>query len=313
MDNPKELSPLAKGDIEIGKVLPFAIYDRQGVLLLAAGQAITSTKQLDELAGKGLYHNPRWQTNVEQVRSNHGSVAPTASAFKTPIQKTPVIDSTGTGATLQMSFAGHSEIFSVRLIGALGREAFLTTHPMKDDTLVFVKEGQIWEFRSFDGLAVYRFTASVEKVLLSPQALLVLSWPQDTNWEAKPIRSARRIPCEIPATARKVDGSVDPDVLNGQIRNLSTGGAEFELWSPVSWPPGMTIELAFQLAIGGRKVLLNVHAKVIKELDADATLHQRFGLVFDVLDDSQFVALQAFVCEHMVRRLEFPLYTRIAR
>jgi hypothetical protein len=309
VENPKELSPLAKGDIEIGKALAFPVYDRNGVLLLAQGQSVQSQHQLDELSAKGLYQNPRWVNRATTPRSQIGSVSPSAAPAKALQAKAMSPDSTGTGAVMNMNLPGQTETFSVRLVGAIGKQAFLTTHPLKDDTLVFVKEGQVWEFRSFDGLAVYHFTASVQKVLLSPQALLILSWPQETHWESRSIRSARRVACEIPAAAKTVGASPDGAVINGQIRDLSTGGVDFESLGNAAWPTGTMVELAFQLTVGGRKVLFDLHARVIKETDPDTARHSRYGLVFDTLDEHHFIALHAYVCEQMMRRLEFPLYT----
>lgn len=308
MDKPRDLSPLAVGDLEIGKTLPFPVFDRTGVLLLAAGQAISTQRQLDELAAKGMYHNPRWAIKHTTSRNQMGTVGPSVSTFKTTASKLPTLDIAETGVNLQMNLPGQADIFPVRLVGTLSKDAFVVTHPIKDESFIFIKEGQVCEFRSFDGLAIYRFSASVEKVQLSPHALLILSWPHDAHWEAKPIRASRRIACEVPVAAKQAGQGLNSPVTNGQIRNLSTGGVEFEAWSYTSWQVGTALILAFQLACGGRKYLLELHAKVIKEMDSDGSRHQHFGLVFDVVSDENFIVLHSFVCEQMVRRLESPLY-----
>jgi hypothetical protein len=297
---------LAKGDIEIGKALPFPIYDRQGHLLLAANQAVTTVKQLDELAAKGLYHNPRWASNFTiQNKATMGSVAPTApTTFKAPT-RAEVDDPTETGNALKMNLPGQAEAFPVRLVGALGKDAFVISHPVRDDQFVFVKEGDTWEFRSFYGLSVYRFKSQVQKVLLGPHALVVMSWPQHSHLEAKPVRATRRVNCELPSTAHVLD---DPSrVYNAVIRNLSTGGAEYEVLAKVDWPVGTQLSVACQVVLAHRKYLLELPAKVVTTQPHEGQ-HSRFGLAFVALDDRDFVVLHAFVSELLMHRLEPPLY-----
>ncbi|HEY1059326.1 MAG TPA: flagellar brake protein [Limnobacter sp.] len=312
MDNPKDLSPLAKGEIELGKPLPFAIYDRQGVLLLAAGQALTTEKQLEELAAKGLYHNPRWaqQGFAVQNKSTMGTVAPSGpQPVRTASVKAPPDDPTETGNLLKMNLPGQADTFTVRLVGALGKEAFVTSHPVKDSQFVFIKEGQVWEFKSFYGLSVYRFKAQVEKILLSPHPLLVMSWPQDGHLEHKAIRTTRRVSCEVPATGRLLADAADVPPVKGVIRNLSTGGVEFEAFASTNWLDNAQVMLAFQLLLTGRKYLLELPARVVTVNKTDTQKMPRFGMAFEQMDDADFAAIHAYVFEHLAQKLESPLYS----
>lgn len=305
MENPKDLSPLAKGDLEIGKALPFPIYDRQGMLLLAAGQSIATTKQLDELALKGLYQNPRWSSSVSQFKQAKGSVRPGVE-IRSALLKQLAEEPSETGASLKMNLIGQSEVFPVKLVGAHGREAFVVSHPMRDGSCIFTKEGQNWEFRSFYGLSVYHFTAMIEKVLLSPYPLLVMSWPQEQQLESTPIRSARRVACEVPATVRL--NAEDTHPRNAVVLNLSTGGAELKLTSGGVMAVGGEILLAFQLHISGRKYLFELPARVVGH-HAGQGDKSCYGLAFNPLKDSDFAAIHAYVCERLVLKLESPLYS----
>ena len=49
------LVPVRKGEIAIGKPLPWAVYDANRVLLLNKGVEVTSEFQLQTLMEKGLY------------------------------------------------------------------------------------------------------------------------------------------------------------------------------------------------------------------------------------------------------------------
>ncbi|HEX4843270.1 MAG TPA: flagellar brake protein [Limnobacter sp.] len=303
MDNPKELSPLAKGEIELGKPLPFSIYDSQGVLLLAAGQTIANAKQLDDLSGKGLYHNPRWATASALSKLPQGLVKPEAQ-FRTSVTKTAAHDEPSeTGYSIKMSLPGSPEHFHVKLIGAHGRDALVVTHPLRDGQFVFVKEGQVWEFRSFYGMSVYRFSAMIEKVLLSPYPMLVISWPQEQQLETKLIRSSRRVACDLPATLK-----IGDQLTYGLISNLSTGGVEFRTSASTGFVLNQSIQIAFQLNLLDHKYVLELPAKLMSLTDSSG--EKVLGLSFSALDDHHFAILHAFVCDRLIQKLAPPLYSK---
>ncbi|QJR28655.1 flagellar brake protein [Limnobacter profundi] len=310
MDNPKDLSPLAKGDIEIGKALPFAIFDRSGVLLLAEGQAVNSQKQLDELAAKGLYHNPRW-ANKFVIQPGKPQIDPNAlprmlsakQAFEDPFE---------TGSQLKMSAPGQSkDPFHVRLIGSIPQAAILITHPMRDGKCVFAKEGQVWEFQATYGLSIYRFSSMIEKVLLSPHPLIVMSWPHETHLESQAIRRARRVNCDLPATIR-LNGSQSGSVesITAVIDNISTGGLELLFAKAVSFKIGQSISIAFQIILDDRKYLIECDAEVVSKPRDSGPSSSTYGFALKSLNDEQFAVIHAFVSDRLNHRLGPQLYSK---
>ena len=310
MDNPKDLSPLAKGDIEIGKALPFAIFDRSGVLLLAEGQAVNSQKQLDELAAKGLYHNPRWASKfvIQPGKPQLDSTAlprmlPAKQAFEDPFE---------TGSQLKMFAPGQAkDPFHVRLIGSIPQAAILITHPMRDGKCVFAKEGQVWEFQATYGLSIYRFSSMIEKVLLSPHPLIVMSWPHETHLESQAIRRARRVNCDLPATIRLNDskgGSVES--ITAVIDNISTGGLELLFSKAVSFNMGQSISIAFQIILDDRKYLIECDAEVVSKPRDSGPTSSSYGVALKSLGDEQFAVIHAFVSDRLNHRLGPQLYSK---
>ncbi len=311
MSNSSDLSPLPVADIKLGEALPFAIFDRQGQLLLAAGQSVHSQKKLDELAQKGLFHNPRWMSDTFVNPKARGTVKPETES-RVVAKKAAAADPSETGSTLKMSVEGADEAFVVRLIGTLDKEAFIVSHPMRDKSFVFVKEGQIWEFRSFYGRSVYRFTAQVEKVLLSPIPLVIVSWPQETHVESKVIRAARRVSTTLPASMRRFKDQVKDVYLNGIIENLSTGGLEFSTSHEATIQKGELVQLAFQLNFGERKFILEPNAQVMSVSSPDDRGQSRYGIAFQDLSDQNFASIHAYVSDRLIQRIESPLYSREA-
>lgn len=303
------LSPLPKADIQVGVALPFSIYDQEGHLLLAAGQAVGSERQLEEISKKGLFHNPRWMSHIPHVIKTKETTPPPSAAPTRLAKRQPTDDPSETGSAIKMSIDGSEEFFVIKLVGVLERDAFVVTHPMRDKSYVFVKEGQNWEFRSFYGLSVYRFSARIEKVLLSPYPLLVVSWPKDARVESKVIRAARRVSCLLPVSLRRLKEGVKEVFLNGMVENLSTGGLEFSSSSAVQFEKGEEVQVAFQLNLGDRRFLLEPKARVMSEARVDDT-YTKHGLAFTELGDKDFASIHAYVSDKLIQKIESPLYSK---
>lgn len=311
MDNSKDLSPLAKGDIEIGKALPFAIFDRTGVLLLAEGQAVTSQKQLDDLASKGLYHNPRFSTpkyTVQPTKSELDSapltrMLPEKQHFEDPFE---------TGSQLKMFVQAQSkDSFSVRLIGSIPFAALVLTHPMRDGKCVFAKEGQVWDFQATYGLSIYRFSSMIEKVLLSPHPLLVMSWPHETHLESQTVRRAKRVNCDLPASIRlNAEKAATEDPISSVIDNISTSGLELRFAKNLPLSVGQTISIAFRISLDDRKYLIECEADVVSKSRDVGLASSCYGLTFKSLKNDQFSVIHAFVNERLIHRLSPQLFSK---
>lgn len=303
MENSKDLSPLAKGDIEIGKALPFAIYDRSGTLLLAEGQSVTSQKQLDELAGKGLYHNPRWASKFS-IQPAKQQIDPGVLPRLLPARQS-LEDPFETGSQLKMFAQGQAkDPFHVRLIGSIPQAAILITHPMRDGKCVFAKEGQVWEFQATYGLSIYRFSSMIEKVLLSPHPLIVMSWPHETHLESQVVRRARRVNCDLPATVRLHPSDQVPiDSMTAVIDNISTSGLELLFPKTVALNVGHTVSVAFQIILDTRKYLMECDAEVVSKPRDSNNTSSSYGFVLKGLSDSQFAVIHAFVGDRLNQRL----------
>jgi hypothetical protein len=303
----KDLSPLPRSSIKIGEELSHPIFGEDGQLLLAAGQIVQSEKQLDELAVKGLFQIPQWASRVVQSRSSAGTISPKAE-LRSSARKHEPEDPSESGNALKMSAEGSDETFIVKLIGTIRRDAFLVTHPTRDGALVFIKEGQFWDFRAFYGTSVYRFNVKVEKVVLTPFPLMIMSWPRETQVESKVIRAARRATCDIPAAMRI---GLDHEPVNGYINNISTGGVEFVTRHKLKATKGDVVRIAFQITLGDRKYLLEPSVTVMSSNREEVEEQLKIGLAFSSLDDREFAAIHAFVDHRLIQRIESPLYSKI--
>jgi c-di-GMP-binding flagellar brake protein YcgR len=320
VENSKALSPLAKADLEIGKSLPFSIFDRDGKLLLAEGQPVSSQRQLEELASKGMCHNPRWVTKIGAQLAAKSPTDTTTTVSKVESALLPRIlparltteDPFETGSYLKMSWQGQSKnSFPVRLIGSIGRLAVLVTHPMQDGKCVFVKEGQICDFQTTFGVSIYRFSSMIEKVLLSPNPLLVISWPHDTHYNVKVVRRQRRVNCDLPATIRlDTEKSMVSDSFSVVVGNISTGGVEVLSAKILPLHIGQCVLIAFQIILEDRKYLVECMAEVVSRQTDPTAYSFTYSFSFKELTDEQFSTVHAYVVGLLNSRLSPPIFSR---
>lgn len=300
-----DLTPLPKGDIQVGEALKFPVFDADGKLLLAAGQIVYSDKQLSELAEKGLFCNPRWAEQLVSSRRAAGSVKPSPSVYKSTKVSSPE-DPAESGRMLRMSLPGDEQTCTVKLIGEIGKEAFLISHPMRDNSYVFIKEGQSWEFRAFYGTSIFRFEALVEKVLLNPYPMVICAWPMETTKESRLIRAAKRVSCHV-VTSIRVQGE-QPTNVNGIITNLATGGLEIRASSiqAKALEKGQVVDLGFQIAMADRKFLVEAKVTIMSKVDDDDGV--KLGCSFSALSDVNYGLIHGYVMDQSVHKIESGLY-----
>jgi hypothetical protein len=254
----RDLQPLARVDIRIGKPIPFPVYDRSGRLLLAAGQVLSDPRALDALVECGLFMNPRWSMGDMLVaeRDEDGEdeeesaptpefrgMPPLTDGKTAPKKSRPL----PTWRVLRMWSEGGSadDAMRVKLIGVHEGKSIVITAPERDGRLAFVKEGEAFNFRGFSGELVYDFNASVQRVRFEPCPYLHVAWPQGWQVGKRRLREARRVRAEVPCILYR-DPANTAEFIKGVLTDLSTGGASLQLKDPIK---GVTerVRLAFRL------------------------------------------------------------------
>lgn len=325
VENPAALMPVKRAHVVVGKPLPFHIYDPEGNLLMSAGQTIQSQRQLDSMMTRGVMYNPnpappprKWQQTSAQEVIDRAKAAPSKKAelddgpgirtILTVRKRKVQEDPTETGALLKMNLDGQSEFFMTRLIGTIGSSVFIISPPESDVAMVPVYTGQIWEFRAFYGLSVFRFVAKVAEVITYPTPMLIMHWPESSDVETRAVRSTRRVMCEIPTTIRR-KRTVNEDPLRGAITNLSCGGIELSVFGTKTLDKDEHVVVSFMVGGAERKALIEADAKVVVykghgEFEDESI----YGLAFLGLLDRDFFAIHSFVCDRLISRFESPLY-----
>ncbi len=298
------LMPVRKAEIEVGKPLPFAVYDADRNLLLNRGVTVTSEHQLQVLLEKGLFRENkpiRPAYSHSALPEGNAATEPGGGPAK-PQEETLSFDAIKLmpDDTLQLQplLEGQTERYTVRVIGILKPKSVLVTAPMVDGKLIFIRDGQTFLIRAFSGLNVCAFKAKVLKAQLQPFPYLHLSYPD--NVQAMRIRKAMRAPANIIVAVHESEEGRQTGAA--KMVDISVGGAK--LFSPVMLGnKDQTLWLSFKVKLGDMEEYVKTPA-IIRSLgqeDDQGKPMKTFGLQFGELSQSQRLIIMNLVYQHLLK------------
>jgi c-di-GMP-binding flagellar brake protein YcgR len=308
------LKVVTASEIPFGRLLPFALFDADANVLIASGQTVTP-EQFALLEEFGVYRDADWVATVEENTattidiglpaphpiSGYGSSA--ADQQKNANRQAPKQQE---GVQyLRMNYAGSEEGFFVRLYGMVPGQSLILAAPTENGQLVFVKEGDNFDFKGFYSRAIYSFRAAIRQVCFQPFPYLHINWPELSRVQKQIVRQTRRIDINLPCTLY-----LTPDkksTINGVIRNLSTGGAEVELFGHFD-AHQTRVRIAFRVPVHGQKFLIEEETTIIGKRAYEDEPAERYGLSFDNLPYDMVLALHGYIQETLLGRLETPLF-----
>jgi len=293
------LLPVRKSDIEMGKPLPFAVYDVDRNLLLNRGVVVTTENQVDALIQKGLFR--------ERVRPESPSKSPTNESKPAEVNKAQgeilsfdeVKLMPGDTLQLQPLLDGQTERYSVHVIGVMKSKSLLVSAPMVEGKLIFVRDGQSYLVRAFSGLNVCAFKAKILKSQLQPFPYVHLSYPDSV--QAMRIRKAMRAPASIIVAVHDAEEGRQSGA--GKLIDISVGGAR--MYSPMKiGVKDQMIWLSFKVMLGDMEEYVKTPAvirAVGEEDDEQGKKMNVFGLQFGELAQSQRLIIMNLVYQHLLK------------
>jgi c-di-GMP-binding flagellar brake protein YcgR len=298
------LMPVRKTEIEVGKPLPFAIYDADRNLLLNQGVIVASEHQLEVLLEKGLFRETRpirpaySQAAADEVKAGQGGGgAPKPQEESLSFEAIKLMPDD----TLQMQplMEGQTERFTVRVIGLMKPKSVLVTAPMVDGKLIFIRDGQTYLIRAFSGLNVCAFKARVLKSQLQPFPYLHLSYPDSV--QAMRIRKAMRAPAGIIAAVHESEEG--RQIGAGKMVDISVGGAKM-LSSAILGKKDQNLWLSFKVKLGDMEEYVKTPA-IIRSLgeedDEQGKPMKSFGMQFGELTQAQRLIIMNLVYQHLLK------------
>lgn len=313
------LQPLPKDDLQIGKPIPYSVYDKDRVLLLSQGCVIESDTVLELLREQGMFsddskpkskagllYRPSVVTSqlaADEPGERRGPVAgdlPIAVAAPEMGEETllPFLETTlRMGDPLQLRFDdGSAERYPVRLIGSVDKRSLLVSHPVIEGRMIYMKDGQRVKVKAMRGKFAYSFDVSVLKCQLAPYPYLHLTFPNQVRCTS--VRKAHRITLNAVASVGRA-GQRARVACN--MKDLSIAGMLVHLPRDLT-VVGTEVEVAFRLQISGEPVTFDVPGVIRNARDPEdsASQYRACGLEFAELVRAQRNALQLFIYERML-------------
>jgi hypothetical protein len=303
------LVPVRKTEIEVGKPLPWSVYDADRNLLLRAGVTVVSENQIALIAEKGLFREQRRQSSghvnarlVDDSPRGEGEIAPSSVASQVRGEETE-LDALKLmpGDTLQLQplLEGQIDRYTVRVIGLMKPKSVMVTAPAIEGRLLFIKEGQTYLVRVFSGLNVCAFKAKVLKAPLQPFPYLHLSYPDSV--QAMRIRKNMRAPTNIiVSTADSEEGRLS---AAGKIVDISVGGAKV-LSNMKLGVKDQTIWVAFKVRLADMEEYIKIpaHIRAVgEEEDDQGKTMKSYGIQFGPLEQAQRLMIMNLVYQHLLK------------
>lgn len=298
-DGDVQLQPVKPGDIQIGKPLAWAVYDKFGRLLMREGAIVESQRQLEGLSDNGLYRDLSDIHVVRRGVSTEVTEKPAVPESNPSEDLRTLRLSIGDAIQLQ-DFSYDRHRYFVKLIGFAERKSMVVTHPTANDKLIFIKEGEGYQVRGFSGTKTYEFNCTVLAVCLTPYPYLHLDYPaqvKTTNMRGA-VRIKLRLVCTIETAA---GGNKIPAV----IEDLSISGARIRADKEFG-KPGDKVTVGLRLQIENENqvflvpsVIRNSRAEPDSQTGRPVIMH---GLEFIQSTSLELTMLQNFVYKSMLER-----------
>ncbi|MDD2990548.1 MAG: flagellar brake protein [Zoogloea sp.] len=273
------------GEVEVGRPVPWPLYDDRHQLLLARGVVVETESQKNALIERGLFR----KLKVSETRPSQelgGRPADDLCGFdeiKLDI-----------GDTLQLqtqSDSGQSRYY-VKLIGYLKGKSIIVTTPTQEGKVLLMREGQSFVVRMFSGKSVFAFGATIFKVANVPFPHLHLTYPNSVRGLV--VRRGARARVNLIAAVAGADGRSHA----ATILDLSIGGAMLIGKSPMGVKDDR-LAIKFRVMVSDVEQFLTIPA-VLRSVHATATPEGggpqiQHGVQFEDLPHAEQVVLSAFV------------------
>lgn len=295
-----ELHHVRRQDIEIGKPLRWNVYDKDHKLLLKQGSVVRSETQLDVLGKQGLYSDQRERSGI--IRSHKISPDASVNAQSKEDEKSVSDMHLHIGEVMQLQpvDADERDRYLVKLIGFLDKRSILVSAPTLDGQVLFIKEGQTFEVRTFSGREVYHFMASVVRSCTSPYPYLHLSFPRVVKGFA--VRNATRVKVKLICTVTSAQEGERALKIPCSLSDLSTSGAQLESNKSLG-EIGDELSLSLRLSLfENDPVYISLSAIIRRAVPGESGATQEsllYGISFQEPSQTERLMLENFIFKNM--------------
>lgn len=300
---------VSRGDVAVGKPLPWPLYDGEHKVLVEQGGVIRDQEHLDSLLATGAYRKLSWETPDIKNESRDSSADPAYHEQvreNKPGQQFDFDDmKLEVGSRLQLEPPKQlgRERFMVKVVGYMkGVSLIVTTPTSANGVSLQLLEGEKVVMRSFSGQNIFAFACTVVWACKRPYEYLHLSFPDVI--QGVMIRKAPRVRTKITAAVQNATSHEAKKRDPAFISNISANGVALDADHPLG-KTGDILNLVFQVNLHKIDVLLSLNGVVRTATNAEDMDHPgqkmtRYGVEFQSLQPNDLIILQGMVYQQIV-------------
>lgn len=303
------LVSIGNDELELGKPLPWDVFDPQNNLLAAQGELIQSKERLLHLLESQPCRELTWETgessatpeelSSEQITAANQSASPQQTSYPFEAMKLKV----GDRLQIQPPARVAAERFMVKLIGYMNNISLMVSLPADSKGMrPQLVEGEELVVRVFSSQNAFGFPCSVRKINRVPFDYLHLSFPKEV--QGMMIRKAPRVKTRIIAAVNT--GKSGEENASAIISNLSANGALLDARRSLA-DKGASIRLSFRVNLHNMDAYLTINAAIravfgdnVLENENTGLIHH--GLEFINLPPNDSVILQSMIYQQMIEQ-----------
>jgi hypothetical protein len=290
-DDIMNLLPLPVEEIPINQPLPWRLYDRNGYIVFAKGELVTSREQLETLLPAGLMRDigAPLQPGDGGDWDEFGQSAPVGQFPPSGIK--PQV---GELVQLRLLSRAQSVYYTARLIGYVKNLSLLVMTPVQDGVPLILADGEPLEVRMVTGNNIYVFRTAIQRLCISPMHYMHLDYPAVVRMQE--LRKSPWVRLNLSATVTDARGA--REVV--RLVNLSPDGALLQ--APLALgTTGDELRLAFHADMDHLGTLLDLQADIVNAPDArkPATDTLEYGIAFRNVPAAEALWLKGLVYRHI--------------
>lgn len=300
---------VSRGDVAVGKPLPWPLYDGEHKVLVEQGGVIRDQEHLNSLLATGAYRKLSWETPGIKNESGDSSADPAYQEQvrgNKPGQQFDFDDmKLEVGSRLQLEPPKQlgRERFMVKVVGyTKGVSLLVTTPTSANGVSLQLLEGEKVVMRFFSGQNIFAFACTVVWVCKRPYEYLHLSFPDVI--QGVMIRKAPRIRTKIIAAVQNTTSHDAGKRDSALISNISADGAALDAKYPLG-KKGDILNLVFQVNLHKIDALLSLNGVVrtetsAEDMDIPGQEITRYGIEFQSLQPNDMIILQGMIYQQIV-------------
>lgn len=206
--------PIKQEELQVGRALPWTLYDSSGNILLQLGSKPESAQQIQALLDSGACRYPE-----KAVQPGKRETAKAAQRELGGLSLANISLKIGDAIQLQFQSGAESTRCFVTLIGYLAEQGVIVSMPVIEGRIMQISDGLPIVARFFSGKNAYAFSAVARKSASAPFPYLHLSYPNEVRGIV--VRGSSRAHANINCQAVTGDGKS----YKCTARDISIGGA----------------------------------------------------------------------------------------